>query len=150
MWIIYQKKKKFTPQPNRVPWAHPVQCQPHERWTTLGVNSERTLMGQRLPETFPKGSQSVKKVANLLGPVCSNSFEDLIQWFPIRCNLPLRQYLAMCETLLVVTTWWMGGQDWHPVGRDQRCCPALHRAAPIPIVRSNTSTGPQWSNLDLV
>lgn len=110
MWIIYQKKKKFTPQPNRVPWAHPVQCQPHERWTTLGVNSERTLMGQRLPETFPKGSQSVKKVANLLGPVCSNSFEDLIQWFPIRCNLPLRQYLAMCETLLVVTTWWMGGQ----------------------------------------
>ena len=75
---IRKENKNLHLSEIRVPWVYPVQCQPYKRYSKLGKISERTQMGQRLRETFSKSSQSIEKVDKSLGPVCSNSFEDLI------------------------------------------------------------------------
>lgn len=45
-------KKKSTPQPNRAPWAHPVQCQPHEvehAGNNFREDTDGTAVGRHIP-----------------------------------------------------------------------------------------------------
>lgn len=116
MWILSQKKA--TPRPNRVPWAHPVQSQPHKRWST-GTISERTLTGQ-VSRNIPKSSHPAERLTNLLDPVCSNSPEDPVLWCSIRSTSTCRGLPHNVWRHCVATTlgaWGAAGVYW-----GHRCC----------------------------